>query len=152
MLLKGRGTSLSSADSILKRPMASLMTSVSSRSGCPAVMLFLFSSNQSWKPVFGLKPGACVTTGLPLFPKSDQLMPPCVRIANGAIFHLLVSASSVLEPGGGALGGGCSAAGSVSFLLAVICSRVLWVWRQMVIFKASYMRLILKTPMRWTAP
>lgn len=48
-------TSLSSADSVLKRPMASLMTSVSSRSGLSAVMLFLFSSSQNWKPVFGLK-------------------------------------------------------------------------------------------------
>lgn len=47
-------TSLSSADSVRKRPMASLMTSVSSMSGCSSVMLFLFSSSHSWKPVFGL--------------------------------------------------------------------------------------------------
>lgn len=47
-------TSLSSADSVRKRPMASLMTSVSSMSGCSSVMPFLFSSSHSWKPVFGL--------------------------------------------------------------------------------------------------
>lgn len=47
-------TSLSSADSVLKRPIASLMMSVSSRSGWSATMIFLFSSSHSWKPVVGL--------------------------------------------------------------------------------------------------
>lgn len=57
-------TSRSSADSVLKRPMASLMMSVSSRFGWSAVILFLFSSSQSWKPVFGLKRQNNMTTGL----------------------------------------------------------------------------------------
>jgi len=48
-------TCRSSAERLLKRPMASLMTSVSWRSGMSALMLFLFSSSHSWKPVLGLQ-------------------------------------------------------------------------------------------------
>ena len=126
-------TSRSSAVSVLKRPIASFMMSVSSRSGWSAVILFLFSSSQSWKPVFGLNAHS---------QHYNQVNWPCTfqrsHFEEFQKFYLLFSVLSSGEAGGGTSGCFCwSAAGwmfSWVFLLAalepVICSRVDWVWRE----------------------
>lgn len=93
-------TSRSSADSVRNRPMASLMTSVSSRSGWSAVMLFLFSSSHSWKPVFGLN----AHMGNPGQSASQILVKSVQKESEDGFRYLLFSASSAGEAGGGASG------------------------------------------------